>query len=108
MAETRVAFAESAVAVHVARVSEPGLLPDGTEAWDVDSKVLHPGEFIPLSQMPKYLADAVKKNEVPGLRLMTQAAAKRTVEAWNSVQGSPAAMEDLETEEDPEFPVEEI
>lgn len=110
MAETKVAFAESAVVVHIARSAEPGLLPDGTEGWDVDSKVLLPGETVALSEMPPYLRNAVKKGEVPGLKLLTPAAAKRRVDTWNDLAGiasPPVALEE-EFEQDSEFPIEEV
>lgn len=85
MAKTeKVAFAEAAVTVHVARSSEPGLLPDGTEAWDVESKVLAPGDILPLSQMPKYLSEAVEKGTIVGLRAMTPTAARKRAEEFNT------------------------
>ena len=77
MAPTKVAFAENVITVHVKRTSEPGLLPDGTEGWDVVSKIMAPGESMPLSDMPPYLSDAVKEGKVPGLKALTPAQAKK-------------------------------
>jgi hypothetical protein len=94
--EEKVAFAERAVTVHVARSSEPTLLADGKELWGVDSKVLAPGEFMPLSQFPKYLSDAVKKGNVEGLKMMTVSAAKRRVGLEDDIfeSDSPELLED--------------
>ena len=69
MAKTpeKVAFAENVITVHVKRTSEPGKLPDGSEAWDVESRILTPGETLPLSELPPYLSEAVLGGKVPGL-----------------------------------------
>jgi len=83
----KVAFAENVVTVHVAAVSEPGLLPDGSEAWDVESKVMVPGETLPLSSMPTYLREAIVGGKVPGLVAMTPAQAKRRVDTYNHALG---------------------
>jgi len=98
MANTKVAFAENVVTVHVKRTSEPGLLPDGTEGWDVVSKNLSPGEYIPLSDIPPYLSDAVKEGKVPGLKIMTPAQAKR--QAHFIETGYNPDIEELEEESD--------
>lgn len=109
MAEEKLAFAETTVSVHIARASEPGLLPDGTEAWDVDSRILSPGETIALAELPKYQRDAASKGQIPGLKVMTQAAAKKRVELYNDLVGAQDAVAPPEfAEEDPEFPVEEV
>ena len=110
IATEKVAFAESVVTVHVKRMSEPGLLPDGTEGWDVESKIMRPGETMSLSVMPPYLSDAIKGGQVPGLKLMTEAQAKKRTEFLQEMMGlsSPSEAEKEEQEEDPEFPVEEI
>jgi hypothetical protein len=108
--QEKLVLAESAVTIHVKRVSEPGLLPDGTEGWDIESKILFPGETMPLDDMPPYLSNAVKKGEVPGLKLMTPAQAKKhaaQVKAYYEGIQVPPTSEN-EAEEDPEFPAEEI
>lgn len=102
MAKTeKVAFAEAAVTVHVARSSEPGLLPDGTEAWDVESKVLAPGEFLPLSQMPKYLSEEIEKGSIVGLRAMTPTAARKRADEFRTYGflSSTSEPEDSSTQE---------
>lgn len=107
----KVAFAESAVTVHVKRVSEPGLLPDGGEAWDVESKIMLPGETLSLSEMPPYLSDAIKGGRVPGLKAMTPTQARQRVELLQELGGlSPSAGKATaeEQEDDSEFPVEEF
>lgn len=102
------AFAESAVTVHVKLASEPGELPDGTKAWDVESKIMTPGETLPLNLMPPYLSEAIREGKVPGLVAMTHAQAKKTTEFYNAQTGLGAAyVASEEQEEDPDFPVEE-
>lgn len=84
MANPTVAFAESVMTIHVKRTSEPGLLPDGTEGWDVISKIMLPGDSILLSKMPPYLSDAVKNGTVPGLKALTSAQAKQRAKAMET------------------------
>ena len=106
----KVAFAENAITVHVKRMSEPGLLPDGTEAWDVESKLMRPGQTMPLSDMPPYLSDAIKEGQVPGLKAMTPAQVKKRVEFYSEMMGlnSPDESSNEEQEEDPGFLAEEF
>lgn len=101
------AFAESTVTVHVALASEPGKLPDGSEAWDVESKIMNRGDTLPLSVMPPYLSEAIKKGKVPGLILMTEAQAKKASDFY---KGAGNAEVFIQTDEvsDPNFPAEEI
>jgi hypothetical protein len=101
-----VAFAENTVTVHVARSSEPGVLPDGSEAWDVESKILAPGMTLPLSEMPPYQSEAIKGGKVPGLIALTAAQAKRVEEAYKQQLGLGAYIS-AEQESDPTFPAEE-
>lgn len=84
MANPTVAFAESVMTVHVKRTSGPGLLPDGTEGWDIVSKTMLPGDSILLSKMPPYLSDAIKNGSVPGLRALTSAQAKQRAKAMET------------------------
>ena len=104
----KVAFAESAVTVHVRRASEPNLLPDGTEVWDVESKIMLPGETMSLSEMPPYLSDAVKGGQVAGLKAMTPSQAKQRIESYNEIMGLSSPAVATEQEEDSDFPAEEI
>jgi len=106
----KVAFAESAVTVHVKRVSEPSLLPDGTQVWDVESKLMLPGETIPLIELPPYLSNAVEAGSTPGLKAMTPNQVKQRVELYQElgILNSPAEPELEEQEEDSEFPAEEV
>jgi hypothetical protein len=102
-----VAFAESSVTVHVKRMSEPGVLPDGSEAWDVESKVMTAGNTMPLSDMPPYLSEAILSGSAPGLVALTANQAKRVEEAYASQLGL-GALIGAEEESDPAFPAEEI
>jgi len=101
-----VAFAEEAVTVHVARNSEPGVLPDGSEAWDVESITLKPGQTMPLAEMPPYQVDLIKSGKSPGLVALTQAQAKRVEEAYAQQMGIGSYIS-AEQESDPAFPAEE-
>jgi len=104
-----VAFAENVVTVHVARTSEPGLLPDGSEAWDVESQIMVPGDTLPLSVMPPYLRDSIKSGKVPGLIAMTEAQAKKVRQFYDNQTGIGAAYVNSEEQEsDPDFPVQEF
>lgn len=108
-AQKSLAFAESVVTVHLTLASEPGLLPDGTEAWDIESKIMNPGDTLPLKLMPPYLSEAVREGKVPGLIAMTQAQAKKVTEFYQSEKGLGAAyLESEEQEDDPDFPAEEF
>ena len=102
-----VAFAESPVAVHVALASEPGVLPDGSEAWDIESKIMSVGTTMPLSKMPPYQAEAIRSGKVPGLIALTDAQAKKVEEAFSQSMGIGAYIS-TEQESDPAFPAEEI
>lgn len=102
-----VAFAESPVMVHMSRTSEPGVLPDGTTAWDVESKLMSIGTTMPLSKMPPYQAEAIRSGKVPGLIALTEAQAKRVEEAFAQNLGIGAYV-NAEQESDPAFPAEEI
>lgn len=106
----KVVFAESAVAVHVALASEPSQLPGGNEVWAVESRVMHPGETLPLSAMPPYLSESVKNGEVPGLKVMTPAQAKRRADSYREMMGlGPSEnLEDKEQEEESDLSAEEI
>lgn len=101
-----VAFAEIPVTVHVTRSSEPGVLPDGTEAWDVESKNMSAGQTLPLADMPPYLRDAVKGGKVPGLIAVTEAQAKKIQNFVETQMGIGAFVGSEDS--DPNFPVEEF
>lgn len=103
-----VAFAENAVTVHVALVSEPGVLPDGSEAWDVESKIMSPGTTLPLSVMPPYQAEAIRGGKVPGVIALTATQAKRIEEAYAQQFGIGAYLASEEQESDPAFPATEF
>ncbi len=102
-----VAFAESPVTVHVSRSSEPGVLPDGSEAWDVESKLMSTGTIMPLSEMPPYQSEAIRDGKVPGLIALTATQAKRVEEAFSQNLGLGAYIS-TEQESDPAFPAQEI
>lgn len=102
-----VAFAETPVTIHVKRASEPGKLPDGSEAWDVESKVMNTGETFPLSDMPPYLSEAIRKGNVPGLVAVTEAQAKKIAKFVETNMGI-GAFVGSEQESDPNFPAEEF
>jgi len=102
-----VAFAEDTVTIHVARSSEPGVLPDGSEAWDVESRILTPGMTIPLSDLPPYQAELIRSGKSPGIIALTQLQAKRVEEAYKQQTGIGAYIS-AEQESDPAFPAEEI
>lgn len=106
-AKKTVAFAEEAVTVHVTRSREPGVLPDGSEAWDIESVVLTPGQTLPLAEMPPYQVKLITSGESPGLIALTQAQAKRVEEAYSQKLGIGAYIS-AEQESDPAFPAEEI
>ena len=101
-----VAFAEIPVTIHVKRSSEPGVLPDGTEAWDVESKNMSAGQTFPLSDMPPYLSEAVKGGKVPGLVAVTEAQAKKIAKFMETNMGI-GAFVGSEQESDPNFPAQE-
>ncbi len=102
-----VAFAEDTVTIHVALSSEPGVLPDGSEAWDVESKIMSRGETLPLAIMPPYLREAVKSGKVPGLVAITETQAKKA-KAFYDQQISIGDFVGSEQETDPNFPTEEF
>lgn len=102
-----VAFAEDTVTIHVARSSEPGVLPDGSEAWDVESKILAPGQTFPLDEMPPYQSELIRSGKSPGLIALTAAQAKRVEEAFAQHMGIGAYIS-AEQESDPNFPAEEF
>lgn len=102
-----VAFAEIPVTVHVTRSSEPGVLPDGTEAWDIESKSMSAGQTLPLNDMPPYLRDAVKGGKVPGLIAVTEAQAKK-IQKFVETQMGIGAFVGSEEDSDPSFPAEEF
>jgi hypothetical protein len=91
--ENRVAFADgSAVTVHVKLSDSPsGKSPEGEDLWDVESKVLAPGDYIELSKLPPYLSDAVKAGKVPFLVSMTLSAAKKRLGVEDTEDDSDAA-----------------
>jgi hypothetical protein len=102
-----VAFAETSMTVHVKRASEPGVLPDGTEAWDVESTIMSAGQTLPLSDMPPYLSEAIRKGDVPGLVAVTDAQAKKIANFMKTNMGI-GAFVGSEQESDPSFPAEEF
>jgi len=106
-ASKTVAFAESVVTVHVKLASEPGVLPDGSEAWDVESQIMRPGDTLPLAIMPTYLSEAIKGGKVPGLVAITEAQAKKA-DAFYKQQMTVGEFVGDETESDPNFPAQEI
>lgn len=101
------AFAESAVTVHVALTSEPGKLPDGSEAWDVESKNMSRGSTLPLADMPPYLSKAIKEGKVPGLIAMTETAAKKASEFYLGSGDASVFIQSEEEDSDPNFPAQE-
>ena len=107
--DKKVAFVERAMAVHIKRGNEPGTLPDGSEAWDVESRVFNRGESIPLKDLPPYLSEAVKAGKVPGLKALSTAEIKQRAEiiAEYNQMGS-FEISDEGPDNSPEFPAEEF
>lgn len=105
-AQKSLAFAETAMSVHLKLSDEPNLLADGTQVWDIESRVISAGTTLPLKDMPPYLSEAVKEGRVPGLVAMTQAEAKK-VEEFYGKQFSASAFAS-EQEDDPNFPAQEF
>lgn len=103
----KLALAETAIALHVKRGTEPGLLPDGSEGWDIDSRILFPGETLPLSELAPYQADAIAEGKVDGVVAVTPGQLKQRIEMYNKVMGLSSTPEEV-AESDPEFPVEEF
>lgn len=103
-----VAFAQEATTIHVKLASEPGTLPDGTEAWDIESRILNAGESVSLSDLPDYLAQAVRSGTAPGLIAITEAQAKKAANFKNAAEMAFDAFSVSEEQEsDPNFPAEE-
>jgi hypothetical protein len=104
-----VAFAEQAVTVHVKIASESSQLPDGSEAWDIESKVLEPGETVPFSDLPPYLSEAIRDGSAPGLTAITATQAKNVAQfkAANLEAAQALIAEEEEQVSDPNFPAEE-
>lgn len=109
MANTKktVAFAEDTVTVHRTLSREPGVLPDGSEAWDIESVILTSGQTLPLADMPPYQVELVTSGKVPGLIALTPAQAKRVEEAYAQQMGIGTYVS-AEQESDPDFPAEEF
>jgi len=103
-----VALAQEAVTIHVKLASEPSPLPDGSEAWDIESKILEPGETVSLDELPPYLSSAVKSGAAPGLVAITKAQADK-VSGFKaaSLETIEAFGHSEEQESDPNFPAEE-
>ena len=106
-ASKNTAFAESAVTVHVTLASEPGQLPDGSEAWDVESKNMSRGDTLPLADMPPYLREAIKGGKVPGLIAMTETAAKKASAFYKGAGEASVFIQSEEEDNDPNFPAQE-
>lgn len=104
--EKKVAFVERAMSVHLKRGNEPGTLPDGSEAWDVESKVFARGDSIPLKDMPPYLSEAVKAGKVPGLKALSPAEIKQRNQIIAEYEGN-FVISDEGQDDNPEFPAEE-
>lgn len=100
-APNKVAFAERPVTIHLKRSSEPNLLPDGEQAWDVEAKVLSAGQFVPLSELPPYLSEAVREGNSPGLVALTP---KQAENRMKFVTEGFSALENDEEEEEQETP----
>ena len=75
----KVIFAEDAATVHI-KAGDPQEYPDGTLFEPIESRVLSPGETLPLSEVPSYLKALVEKGEAPGLVLLTPNQAKKLQE----------------------------
>lgn len=110
-AAAKMVLVEAPTVVHIRRTDEPGLLPDGSEGWDVEARVMAPGESIPLEDIPPYLAERIEAGEVPGLKALTKrqiserAELVREISAGFSTPASFASVPDQE--DDQTFPAEE-
>ncbi len=71
MAEDKVAVAVSDVSVHISE-ADPVKGPDGNEFFSVSSRVLGPGEFVRLDQLPRYEREKVEAGDNRALRVMSQ------------------------------------
>lgn len=107
-ASKSVAYALDTSTVHVKVHSAPTKSPDGSEVWDIESKMLLPGETMPLSDMPPYLSEAIKSGKVPSLRAITEAQAKKVAKFREAALEAGNAFTEMEIQEDdPNFPAEE-
>jgi len=107
--DKKVAFVERAMAVHIKRTNEPSKMPDGSEAWDIESKVFNRGETIPLDNLPPYLSEKVKAGKVPGLKALTSAQIKTRKELIDELNGlGTLAITDEGQDNNPDFPAEEL
>lgn len=97
----KVIFAEDAATVHITAGDEV-TLADGSKHVPVESRVLHPGETLPLSEVPSYLKELVEKGEAPGLVLLTPNQAKKLQEKAEQMKSDTLVIpedDELDTEE---------
>lgn len=68
---TDVLFAEQDLTIHVKLSSEPVKAITGELLWNTESRMLFPGQSIPISDLPDYLVESLKAGRVAGARLVT-------------------------------------
>jgi hypothetical protein len=97
----KVIFAERAATVHI-KAGDEVTLPDGNLHVPIESRVLAPGETLPLSEVPSYLKASVEKGEAPGLVLLTPNQAKKLQEQAEMMKSQTLAIpdEDIENSEE--------
>jgi hypothetical protein len=80
--------------VHKTVGSGPDKDLQGREVWSVESVVLSPGDYVKLSDLPDYLADAVKAGDVPTLKAVSEGEAKDTNAKAKAARasGAPSAL----------------
>lgn len=74
MAETaKVLFADNTTTVHVKLSPDPVKDPvSGQEVFATESKVLAPGDFVSVDEVPPYMLEKATKGEAPHLTVMTE------------------------------------
>ena len=98
---SKVIFAEEAATVHVLS-GDVVKNPDGTLFEPHESRVLTPGETLPLSEVPSYLKELVEKGEAPGLSLLTPAQAKKLNEKADKLKATAVVTLDDDDEDEVE------
>lgn len=69
-------FADVGLTIHVLMTEKPVKWQE-FKLYDVKSKVLAPGDSVPLSDLPPYQLEAVKNGKIEGARIVTQEEATR-------------------------------
>lgn len=82
MAETnKVLFAEVPTTVHVKLSDDPVKNPlTNEETFAVESRVLAPGQYVPVEKVAPYVLEHAKQGKAAGLVVMTETKAKEVAE----------------------------